>query len=78
MFNSNRVFKNETNILLGILEIQILKSSIHDTIFKIFFFYTKKKEYEVICEESIWNLIYAIMNFNMHQSVNKIKYLLDS
>ena len=53
MFNSNRVFKNETNILLGILEIQILKSSIHDTIFKIFFFYTKKKEYEVICEESI-------------------------
>ena len=29
------------------------------------------KVYEVICTYSIWNLIYAIFNFNMDQSVDK-------
>ena len=32
------------------------------------------KVYEVICIYSIWNLINAIMNFNMHQSANKTEW----
>ena len=27
-----------------------------------------RNEYEVICIYSIWNILYAIMNFNIHQS----------
>ena len=36
------------------------------------------KIYEVIWKYSIWNLIYAIMKFNMHRSFVETRYFLNS
>ena len=38
----------------------------------------KIKVYEVIYIYRIWNLIYAFLNFNMDQSVDKTEYFLNS
>ena len=53
------------------------KSLIIHTLKKVCIHFNMKVN-EVICIYNIWNLLYKIMNFNMHQNVSKTDYFLDS